>query len=173
MTRIDPITMQVINSYLVSSTLEMGVTLERTAYSTIVREERDYSCALFDGTERLVAQADFIPIHLGSMEFALREVTRAYSGEIYGQDIFITNDPYGGAQHTPDIMMFSPIFFDGEIVAYAGSVAHHLDVGGKVPGSVGGDSTEIFQEGLRLGPTKLVERGKQNGGPDSRERNWH
>jgi len=162
MSKIDPISMQVINSYLVSTSLEMGVTLERTAYSTIVREERDYSCALFDRNGRLIGQADFIPIHLGSMEFALGEVMKEYKGDINDQDVFITNDPYTGAQHTPDIMMFSPIFYEQELIAYAGNVAHHLDVGGKVPGSVGGDSTEIFQEGLRLAPIKFFDRGKQD-----------
>jgi len=162
MRRFDPITLEIINKTLISTALEMGVTLERTAYSTIVREQRDCSCALFDVKGRLVAQAEFIPMHLGSMEFPLQEIIKRYGDEMEEGDGFLVSDPYSGAQHTPDIMIFSPIFYRHEMVAFAGNVAHHLDVGGKVPGSVGGDSTDIYQEGLRFAPVKFFSRGKQD-----------
>ncbi|MCL4459923.1 MAG: hydantoinase B/oxoprolinase family protein [Chloroflexi bacterium] len=158
MDRVDPVTVEVVLNALISAALEMGVGLQRTAYSTIIREEKDCSCAVFGPEGELVAQAEFIPIHLGSMEFGLKEIIAEYSAAFEPGDIYASNHPYRGAQHTPDIMMFSPVFYGDELVGFVGNVAHHIDVGGNVPGSVGGNNTELFQEGLVIPPLKIYAK---------------
>ncbi|HCQ01600.1 MAG TPA: 5-oxoprolinase, partial [Candidatus Latescibacteria bacterium] len=90
-----------------------------------------------------------IPLHLGSVPTALREVLERFEGDIHPGDLFILNDPYAGGMHLPDVFIFKPIFCDGERLAFAATVCHHVDVGGRVPGSNASDSTEIYQEGLR------------------------
>jgi N-methylhydantoinase B len=156
---VDPVTLEVVVSALVAATHEMGVILQRASYSTIVREQRDFSCAYFDGGGRLVSQAAYIPVQLGGMDEALSAVRRKFDGQYEPGDCYALNDPYSGAQHTPDLMLFTPVFYADEVVGFAGNVAHHLDMGGRVPGSVAGDSTEIFQEGLRIPPSLVFRRG--------------
>ncbi|MFZ2174875.1 MAG: hydantoinase B/oxoprolinase family protein [Rhodococcus sp. (in: high G+C Gram-positive bacteria)] len=146
----DPITVQVIGAALTSVAEEMGAALRRASYSTNIKERADCSTALFDEHGRLVAQAENMPIHMGSMT-GLIDSLLATDLTIAPGDVFITNDPYhGGGTHLPDITMVKPVFAGDRLVGYSANIAHHSDIGGRVPGSNAGDSTSLFQEGLRI-----------------------
>lgn len=161
---IDPITMELVGHSLVSIAEEMSVTLQRTAYSSIVREAMDYSTALFNVKGDLIAQSDNIPTHLGSMGKTLKGILKnSYKEhEIFEGDMIIINHPYMGASHSPDILLFAPVFTKDRLVAFTGTMCHHADVGGSAPGSAPTNATELFQEGLLLPPLKLFEKGEQN-----------
>nr|MBQ6241903.1 hydantoinase B/oxoprolinase family protein [Lachnospiraceae bacterium] len=160
--KVDPITVEVLSNAFMSIAEEMGGILVRTAYSTNIKERKDCSCAIFNAKGETIAQAEHIPVHLGSMLGIVKEINRKYDpSEIHPGDMFVANDPYnGGGTHLPDITLAAPIFHDGEVVAYVANIAHHSDVGGRVPGSMSGDSTSIFQEGLRIPPTLIMKEGK-------------
>jgi N-methylhydantoinase B len=157
---LDPITATLIGNQIQSVSEEMGVTLMRTAYSPNIKERLDYSTAIFDRQGQVIAQAQRIPIHLGSMlgvEEALLE--RHPLESIEEGDMFLANDPYGGGgTHLPDFNVIAPVFWEGEIRAFVANVAHHSDVGGMVVGSESGDCRDIYQEGLRLPLVRLVRR---------------
>jgi len=155
--RIDPITLEVLRNQFESIAEEMGQTLIRGAYSPNIKERRDCSTALFDAEGRMIAQAEHIPVHLGAMPQSVDAVT-AYDPK--PGDVFVLNDPFRGGTHLPDVTMVSPLAPDGEIVGYAVSRAHHADVGGMTPGSMPAGAREIYQEGLRIPPTRLVEGGE-------------
>jgi len=161
---VDPITLQVVSSALVGVAEQMAATILRTSYSTVIREMLDYSTAVFDPQGRIVAQSCRVPIHLNAMSRSLRTtLDRSFPVETWKPgDIIVTNDPYRGGQHLPDIQTFLPVFADGALVAICGTLGHHLDVGGMRPGSYAGDAVEIYQEGLRIPPIKLFEEGKLN-----------
>lgn len=157
---IDAITIGVIRSHLVSVSREMGVTLRQTAYSNIFNEGSDFSCGVFDHRGRLWAQGEFLPIHLGALQFAVREAIEEVGIETFEEgDAVLLNDPYRGGTHLPDLTAITPIFFAGEIVAFAANRAHHADIGGTVPGSFYSKATENFQEGLRIPPIRFVRKG--------------
>jgi N-methylhydantoinase B len=158
----DPISFSVFQNALVGVAEQMSAIIWRTSYSTVIREMLDYSTAVFDREGRIIAQASRIPMHLNSMSRSLRTtLARAYPADTWKQgDIVLMNDPYWGGQHLPDIQTFMPVFVDGEMVAIAGTLGHHLDVGGMRPGSYAGDATEIFQEGLRIPPIKVAQNYK-------------
>jgi N-methylhydantoinase B len=138
----------------------MALTVMRTAYSGIVRDAMDYSTALCDRLGQMIAQGLTIVVHLGSFPSAVNAILTRYAGRIDEGDIFILNDPYGsGGIHLPDIYVIKPIFVDGALEAFSCVLAHHTDVGGMVPGSNSTNSTEIYQEGLRIPVLKLYERG--------------
>jgi N-methylhydantoinase B len=158
----DPITLGVVRNNLSAVADEMANTVIRTAYSTIVRDCMDFSTALCDKDGQMIAQGVTIPFHLGSIPFALGSTIKKYQGRIFPDDIFIMNDPFDGGIHLPDIFIFKPIFQRNELLGFSAVVAHHLDVGGRVPGSAACDNTEIFQEGLRIPALKLYERGHAN-----------
>ena len=158
----DPVTLELFKNALFSIADEMAVTICCTTYSGVLRDNMDFSTAFTDGEGRLVGQGLTIPLHLGSVPTALREVLERFEGDIHPGDLFILNDPYAGGMHLPDVFIFKPIFCDGERLAFAATVCHHVDVGGRVPGSNASDSTEIYQEGLRIPPIKLYERGVRN-----------
>lgn len=158
----DPITFAVIKSALDSIVDEMAYSVIRTARSEIVKDVMDYSAALCDANGEMIAQAKTIALHLGAIPEAMRCVEDAWGDDIHPGDVIILNDPYTGGTHLPDIYMFMPIFGGEVIRGYAAVIAHHTDVGGRVPGSNSSDSTEIFQEGLRIPPTKLYDRGTPN-----------
>ena len=162
--RVDPITFEVVNNALVGVAEQMAATILRTSYSTVIREMLDYSTAMFDVEGRIIAQSCRIPIHLNSMSRSLRTaLDEAIPIEEWRPgDIVVTNDPYCGGQHLPDVQTFLPVFADGELVAICGTLGHHLDIGGMRPGSYAGDAVEIYQEGLRIPPIKLFEEGKLN-----------
>jgi N-methylhydantoinase B len=161
---IPPIELEIIHNALTAAAAEMDVTIWRTSRSTIVRELLDYSTAIFDRDGWNVAQAARIPVHLNSMSYFLTEIlVRHIPPDLWkANDIVISNDPYCGGQHLPDIVAFKAVFLDGRRVGFVGTVCHHLDVGGSSPGSYGSSAIEIFQEGLRIPPLKLFEQGKLN-----------
>ncbi len=161
-TTVDPITLGLIRNYLSSVADEMANTVIRTAYSTVVRDCMDFSTALCDRNGQMVAQGVTIPFQLGSIPFALDAVIRKYKGNINPGDVFIFNDPFDGGIHIPDIFLFQPIFYREELIGFSAVISHHLDVGGRVPGSAACDNTEIFQDGLRIPPLKLYDRGVAN-----------
>jgi N-methylhydantoinase B/oxoprolinase/acetone carboxylase alpha subunit len=161
---IPPIELEIIHNALTAAAAEMDVTIWRTSRSTIVRELLDYSTAIFDRDGWNVAQAARIPIHLNSMSYFLTEILVRHipPDRWNADDIVISNDPYCGGQHLPDIVAFKAVFLDGRRIGFVGTVCHHLDVGGSSPGSYGSSAIEIFQEGLRIPPLKLFEHGKLN-----------
>ena len=154
----DATTVEVIRGSLTYATEEMGIALRKSAYSPNIKERMDHSCALFDHKLRLVAQAEHIPVHLGSMALAVREGLARYRGSLEDGDMLLFNDPYISGTHLPDITIIAPAFYDDIIVGYAANKAHHTDVGGRAPGSIAGDSSELFQEGLIIPPVKFMKR---------------
>ena len=162
--RVDPVTLEVVNNAMVGVAEQMAATILRSSYSTVIREMLDYSTAVFDLEGRIIAQSCRIPIHLNSMSRSLSTTL----DEVFPiaqwnpGDIIVTNDPYKGGQHLPDVQTFLPVFAGGEPVAICGTLGHHLDIGGMRPGSYAGDAVEIFQEGLRIPPIKLFEGGRIN-----------
>ena len=159
MNEIDPITLEVIKNALATAADEMSLTMYRTAYSTIVRDCLDYSTQLTNAEGEMIAQGVTIPLHLGSAPFAMKTLFDKFGDDIEDGDVFILNDPFDGGMHLPDIFIAKPIFWEEKRVAFAIATAHHLDVGGRVPGSSACDNTEIFQDGLRIPWLKLYRRG--------------
>ncbi len=160
--KVDPIIVEVLSNAFMSIAEEMGGILVRTAYSTNIKERKDCSCAIFNAKGETIAQAEHIPVHLGSMLGIIQEIYNKYpENDISPGDMFVANDPYnGGGTHLPDITLTAPIYHEGKIVAWVANIAHHSDVGGRVPGSMSGDSTSIFQEGLRIPPVRIAKDGK-------------
>ncbi|MGA9013159.1 MAG: hydantoinase B/oxoprolinase family protein [Acetobacteraceae bacterium] len=158
----DPITEELFRNAIAALGDEMVLTIYRTAYSGVLKNIMDYSAALCDAQGRLAAQGLALPGHLCSIPVALQAVLRHFGDDIAEGDVLINNDPYDGGMHLPDIFIFKPLFANGKPIAYAATICHHTDVGGRVPGSNASDSTEIYAEGLRIPPLKLYERGKQN-----------
>jgi N-methylhydantoinase B len=158
----DPITQELFRNAVAALGDEMVLTIYRTAYSGVLKNIMDYSAAICDAQGRLAAQGLSLPGHLCSIPVALQAVLRHYGDDIAEGDILINNDPYDGGMHLPDIFIFKPLFSDGQVIAYAATICHHTDVGGRVPGSNASDSTEIYAEGLRIPPLKLYERGVPN-----------
>jgi N-methylhydantoinase B len=156
---IDPITFAVVKSALDAIVDEMAYTVIRTARSEIIKDVMDYSTALCDGEGRMIAQARTIAQHLGAVPDAMQSVLREFGGDLHPGDVVAMNDPYEGGMHIPDVFLFLPIFADGRIEAFAVVIGHQTDMGGRVPGSNASDSTEVYQEGLRIPPVKLYERG--------------
>lgn len=157
---IDPATLEVVRNSFVSIAEEMGVSLVRTAYSPGVKERRDCSCSIYDSDGLMTAQAEHVPLHLGVMPQAVKEILKLFPAEQMQEgDAYIINDPYRGGNHLPDIIMVTPVFYGGKLFAYVGNMAHHSDVGGMRPRSMAGDATEIFQEGIRLPGLKLAQNG--------------
>jgi N-methylhydantoinase B len=157
--KVDPITFAVIKSGLDSIADDMAYTVVRIARSEIVKDVMDFSAALCAGDGQMVAQAKTIAQHLGAIPEAMASVLAKFEGDLHEGDVVIMNDPYHGGMHLPDIFMFVPIFYGGKRRAFAVVICHHTDVGGRVPGSNASDSTEIYQEGLRIPPLKLYDRG--------------
>lgn len=153
----DAVTLSVVSSALGGIAEEMGTLLVRSAYSSNIKERRDCSAAIFDADARMIAQAAHVPVHLGAMYESVRVV--AERGPLPG-DVWVLNDPFSGGNHLPDVTLISPLAFDGEVVGYAATRAHHSDMGGMRPGSMPADSTEIFAEGLIIPPVRLVRAGR-------------
>lgn len=158
----DPITEELFRNAISAIGDEMVLTIYRTAYSGVLKNIMDYSAAVCDAEGRLVAQGLSLPGHLCSIPVALQAVLKQFGSDVHPGDIFINNDPYDGGMHLPDIFIFKPVFADGKPVAYAATICHHTDVGGRVPGSNASDSLEIYAEGLRIPPLKLYEKGVPN-----------
>lgn len=140
---------------------EIGTTLIRTSYSPNIKDRRDCSAGVYRPDGELIAQAEHIPLHLGLMPTLIRRSLAAYGvGNLSPGDVLITNNPYLGGSHLPDTCVITPIFIDETLVAVVANMAHHVDVGGITPGSMATHATEIFQEGIRIPPIKLVAKGE-------------
>ena len=159
---INPIELEVVKNALLSIAEEMGVVLIRASQSTNIKERRDCSSGIFDAHGATIAQAEHQPMHLGSMLGIISAILAKYPVEtIRPGDMFITNDPYsGGGTHLPDITLAAPVFSQGELIAFVVNIAHHSDVGGRVAGSNSGDSTSIFEEGLRIPVVRVMDGGE-------------
>lgn len=162
MTRPDPVLLEIVSAALVSVAEEMSVTVWRTSRSTTVRELLDYSTAVFDGQGRNVAQAARMPVHLNSMELCLHHIAAHHIplDDWAEGDVIVTNDPYCGGQHLPDFIAFKPVFKDGKRIAITCVLIHHVDVGGGAAGGYNASATEVFQEGLRVPPVRIVRAGE-------------
>lgn len=159
----DPITMQVIRYALEQVADEMGVTLVRTARSTIIKEIKDISCAVFDRHGNTVAQAHHAPMLLTGFELGMRAMRNRYrDDELQDGDVIVFNDPYTGGQHVMDLVTFAPVRVGQSILGFVGSIAHHVDMGGAAPGGTAGGLNEIYLEGLRLPFVKLYKRGQED-----------
>jgi N-methylhydantoinase B len=154
----DPATFEIVKNSFYKIAEEMRVVLAKTAYSPLLKSAGDYSCGVFDARGEMVAQGPDLPIHLGSMPDAVRAVVSAFAGDVHEGDVFLHNDPYFGGSHLPDMNVVRPAFHDGQLLGYAGLRAHWPDVGSATPGSYGA-VTEIFGEGLRLPPVRLISAG--------------
>jgi N-methylhydantoinase B len=157
---VDPITFEVIRNALVAATDEMVLALKRSAYSTNIKTRSDFSCAFFDAQLRSVAQGFAQPVHLGSMVEQVPKAVLAYGPENLGPgDVIVTNDPHPSGVHLNDVSLISPVHHDGELLGYVANLAHHVDVGGGAPASIGA-FREVFQEGVIIPPVKIVRGGK-------------
>lgn len=155
----DPLRFEVVRNALVAAADEMAVTLRRSAYSTNIRTRNDFSCAIFDRNLRVTAQAFNQPVHLGSFVELVPRAVRAYGPErLRAGDMLITNDPYGGGVHLNDVTVIAPVVCDGELFGYVANLAHHVDVGGGAPASVGA-FREVFQEGVIIPVVRLMAGG--------------
>lgn len=161
-TKLDPISLEIIANGLRSITDECFAALMRSAYSTNIKERHDHSIAIIDNQGRLVVQSALsLPIHISSMSGLMQYVLKKFGDNIEEGDIFIANDPHtAGGSHLPDINYAMPIFYEGDLIAFICNIAHHADIGGMVPGSMAGGMSSIYQEGLRIPVMKLFRRGE-------------
>ena len=157
----DPATFEIIKNSLYKIAEEMRVVLAKTAYSPLLKSAGDYSCGVFDARGEMVAQGPDLPIHLGSMPDAVRAVVGTFAADVHDGDVLLHNDPYFGGSHLPDVNVVRPAFYEGRLLGYACLRAHWPDVGSATPGSYGA-VTEIFGEGLRIPPLRLISRGALN-----------
>jgi|RhiMethySRZTD1v2_1073278.scaffolds.fasta_scaffold00397_25 N-methylhydantoinase B len=162
-TAIDGIGLEILKNGLETIADEMSIILVKSAYSPIVRDVMDFATSISDANGQPIAQGLTQPFHLGSFNDVLAHLREHYAGRIAEGDVFIGNDPYTtNAQHLPDIFVIKPVFFRSALLGWSATFAHHVDIGGLVPGSNALGATEIFQEGLRLPLLKLVDSGRLN-----------
>ena len=155
--RFDPTTLEIYRALFTSVAEEMGIALRRTAFSPNIKERRDYSCAVFDAKGRVIAQGDHMPVHLGSMPMAVAAALNEI--EIRAGDVVAVNDPFAGGTHLPDVTLVMPVVKATRILFYVANRAHHADIGGATPGSMG-LATDIYGEGIRIPPIRLVRGGE-------------
>jgi N-methylhydantoinase B len=158
----DPIGFELFKNTLLSIADEMALTILRTAYSGVLKDNMDYSTAFCDGEGRTVAQGLTLPAHLSSFPDALAATIARFGNRMRPGDIYCLNDPFEGGMHIPDVFVLKPIFHEGERVAFAATICHQTDMGGRVAGSNASDSTEIYQEGLRIPPVKMYDADGPN-----------
>ncbi|NKJ04282.1 hydantoinase B/oxoprolinase family protein [Rhizobium sp. SG741] len=163
MTTVDPVTQEIIEGKLTATVDEMGVVMARTSMSPVIYEVLDFACGLLTHTGELVAQMNGITLFTGTFGTQVKSLIALYGEDLEDGDILLTNDPYSGGTHACDFAIVKPIFFDGRILAYAINVAHYLDVGGSVPGSLAPNAVSVFQEGLRLPGVKVVRGDRFSG----------
>ena len=162
MVKLTPIEIELMRNGLMSICDEMFLAIMKSAYSTNIKERHDHSAAIFDAQGRVVVQGESLPLHLASMLGLVEVVLDRYGVEkISPGDMFLSNDPFvGRGSHLPDVAILAPIFRDGELVLFISNIAHHSDIGGMAPGSMAGGMTEIYQEGLRIPPIRIVQDGE-------------
>lgn len=157
---LDPVTLEVIRNGLDAIADEMELVLLRSAFSSIVKEGLDASAAVFDAAGQTIAQAVAIPIHLGALAHAVQAIVARFPpSTMRPGDVFILNDPYSGGTHLPDVIILLPCIVEGQVVALCATMCHHQEMGGKTPGSVPPDATELYQEGLVIPPAYLWRQG--------------
>ena len=159
---IDPITLEVVTEGLISVVREMRATVFRTARSVAIYEARDFSCGLFDATGQVVAQSEDIGSHVVPLPWSVEQALAEVGHDLNPGDVILMNDPYRGGTHLNDVTIIYPVFAGGELVFFPAVREHWADVGGAVPGSMSGTASEIYQEGLRIPPVKIVEGGTVN-----------
>ena len=159
-TKADPVMLEVFNNLFMSIAEQMGATLANTAHSVNIKERLDFSCAIFDPTGGLVANAPHVPVHLGSMGESVRSILRDNAGKMAAGDVFMINNPYNGGTHLPDVTVITPVFdAENRLIFVVAARGHHADIGGKTPGSTPPDSRHIREEGIVIDNFKLVEAG--------------
>jgi 5-oxoprolinase (ATP-hydrolysing) len=158
-TEADPVLLEVFNNLFMSVADQMGATLANTAWSVNIKERLDFSCAIFDASGDLVANAPHVPVHLGSMSHAVKTVIAAVGNTAREGDAWMLNAPWNGGTHLPDVTVITPVFVDGKAAFWLGSRGHHADIGGRTPGSAPPDSTTIEEEGVVIDLFPLVARG--------------
>jgi N-methylhydantoinase B len=159
---IDPITLEVVCEGLIAIVREMRATVIRASYSPVIWDMDDFSCALFDPQGQMVAQSEDHPGHVLPMPWSVRCAMEDFAGDLRPGDVILLNDSYRGGTHLNDVTMLYPLFEEGELLIFPAVRAHWADVGGSTPGSYSGLSTNIYQEGVRIPPIKIVEEGKLN-----------
>jgi 5-oxoprolinase (ATP-hydrolysing) len=160
-TQADPVLLEVFNNLFMNIAEQMGLQLQNTAYSVNIKERLDFSCALFDASGNLIANAPHMPVHLGSMGESIKTVIRENADRMSPGDVFVLNDPYHGGTHLPDVTVITPVYL-GDLtqpIFYVGSRGHHADIGGTTPGSMPPFSTRIEEEGVQINNVKLVDKG--------------
>jgi len=155
-TNFDPTTLEIYRALFTSVAEEMGVALRRTAFSPNIKERRDYSCAVFEANGRVIAQGDHMPVHLGSMPMAVAAALEQI--DLVDGDVVALNDPFAGGTHLPDVTLVMPVVIKKRTLFYVANRAHHADIGGATPGSMG-LATDIYGEGIRIPPIRLVRKG--------------
>src|SRR6187549_3189241 len=159
---LDPITLEVLTQALVSTVREMRATVSRTASSVAIYDAKDYSCGLFAPDSQVVAQSEDIGSHVVPMPWSVRAAMEKMGATLAPGDVILLNDPYRGGTHLNDVTIIYPVFDQGRLIFFPAVREHWADVGGAVPGSMSGTATEIYQEGVRIPPLKIMERGKLN-----------
>lgn len=162
MPAIDPVKRELIKNALVTIADNMIALVIRTSRSVVVKNNLDFSASVLNAKGEMVAQGLSLPGHLGATQPALRGCLEHFGDNIRQGDILCNNDPYAGASHLNDVFMFRPVFHEGELIGFLSIILHHTDMGGRVPGGNAPDSTEIYQEGLRIPPLKIMENDKPN-----------
>lgn len=160
MSSTDPITISVVQHRLSGIVQEMGEAMLRTSFSQILNSSRDFSTAICGAGSELVAQADHIPVHVGALQPATAAIVEAFADDVHPGDIFLLNDPYFGGSHLPDVTAFAPVFIEETLAFWAVNRAHHSDIGGATYGAYNAAAREIWQEGIRLPPIRLYDKGE-------------
>ena len=158
---VDPITFSVILNRFNTIATEMTLTMEKTAWTSIIALARDFSCAIYDANARQICMVDAIPVHTNSMHVVLREIARVFENDIHDGDVIVCNDPYSGNTHVGDFVTACPVFYKGKHMFWAMTKGHQLDCGAYVPTSVPASARDVWQEGLQLPPIKFYEKGKR------------
>jgi N-methylhydantoinase B len=161
---VDPITLEVVCEGLIAIVREMRATVIRASYSPVIWDMDDFSCALFDPQGQMVAQSEDHPGHVLPMPWSVRCAMEDFAGDVRPGDVILLNDSYRGGTHLNDVTMLYPLFHEGELFIFPAVRAHWSDVGGSTPGSYSGLSTNIYQEGVRIPPIKILEEGRLNRG---------
>ena len=163
-TALDAVTTEVLRNAFIQICEEVTITMLKTAHSVIFNEGKDLSTAVFDRDGRLIAQdMQGCPVHVAAMPQSVKAGIEQYGIEdMHEGDVFLVNDSYSGGTHLPDVTVFAPVFSESELVGFIGNRGHHTDVGGMAPGSMPGDATEMYQEGLILPAVRIFERGERN-----------
>jgi len=160
--KIDIITMHLINNFLYSLVDEMTAAVVRTSFSPLTRDAFDFQCGLCHANGDIILEGEGSLLHSLAYKYIIEAINKKYAGDIRPGDVFLDNDPYSEASHLPDVYLARPVFLDGQLIVWTVSGGHMIDVGGRVAGSCACDSTEIFQEGLRIPPVKLFVEGEPN-----------